>query len=127
MGNMSNPTLGRCLGRQSRVERSHAINPQIRVDHPPSTAGNLTAFEMEFSEVKLAYRAPGLLFPSDRFSPPAPCSPPRPSAAYSAPLLLLFSEMGRRPWATPEQLEYLKTFSLGARGYLPSGHMLSSL
>jgi hypothetical protein len=24
--------------------------------------------------------------------------------------LLLFSEMGRRPWATPEQLEYLKTF-----------------
>ena len=94
--------------RQSRMERSHAVNPTDR----PTTAYDLSAFEMEFPEVKCAYYPQDLLFSSDLFPLSSPC--PLPSSTYHLlpiPIPIAFiSGMGRRPWATPEQLEYLKGF-----------------
>ena len=96
------------------VERSCAI---ILIDHLPShllrrplTTGlcPLTGFRMEGSTIEAMSCCPYLS--TDNFPPLVTCSL---SSSIHRPLLLriaIIQEMGRRSWATPEQLEFLKTF-----------------
>ena len=107
MGNVSTSVVGRHRGRQSRVERSHAL-PSSLIDRSPATVmrpnyvrdgsfcGRVWVRLRVYICWRLSLTLSSLLCPLFHLltvSHPRRCS-----------------GMGQRPWATPEQLDYLKSF-----------------
>ena len=111
MGNMSNRTLGRRLGRQSHVKRSIAI---IFIDRSPTAAGDDPGMLINRIRNGKFYNGTHAL-PSDLRNPGGFSLL---TIAFSFSSLIFWLPistavipgMGQHTWATPEQLAYLESF-----------------